>query len=450
MLAVIESGEFHPADYRAPFCGNRYDGMVHMPGTLGKISQLPDEEQTGYDDVAAIIQSAREEVLISNMQWDPDSGGYSPGFRLATAVAELYQKVKTNPRAYPRGMTVRILLGNYPNLATLQYGDQIWGVIQDLANAGVDRMEDPSIGWKVEVANYAGSYPHSHTKFLVADGKTLLGAGFNIAWLHLPEDDPSGKGDDLTDLGIVITGPVAQTGLSVFDDEWDGANQLYCPVLAPGEVDQSTCEWRIATANHSPDVLRIDLPGEDETALAIYRSADYKEADAAYTAALSAAKTSIDALHVNFSAELICMVNLFMEDVCTYENTLEYMHSLVDAMENGAKVRVIVENANSNGLENRAAYQILQDELVRRGLSDQFELRFFNGRLHMKSAMIDQELLIVGSQNFHYSSFGEGGLLEFSVATTSPKALQAYQQMFAEFWEQAIPYDQAEWGEAGG
>jgi cardiolipin synthase len=54
------------------------------------------------------------------------------------------------------------------------------------------------------------------------------------------------------------------------------------------------------------------------------------------------------------------------------------------------------------------------------------ELRFFDGRLHAKSVLIDGQLLIISSQNFHYSSFGKGGLREFDAATTDPQAIEIY------------------------
>jgi phosphatidylserine/phosphatidylglycerophosphate/cardiolipin synthase-like enzyme len=98
-------------------------------------------------------------------------------------------------------------------------------------------------------------------------------------------------------------------------------------------------------------------------------------------------------------------------------------------------------------MENRIAYKMFKDELQRNGLSDYLELRFFDGRLHTKSALIDQQLLIVGSQNLHYSSFGDGGLLEFVAATEAPQAIQDYQDMFNYYWELAIPADQAVWGD---
>ena len=208
---------------------------------------------------------------------------------------------------------------------------------------GVETMQDPSIGWKVEVANYNGSYPHSHTKFLVEDGKTLMSAGFNISWYHLPKDDASGKGDDLTDLGLALTGPVAQTGIAVFDSLWENANQLVCDDLQ-GDLKhlERTCTWNSASVSHFPESLKYYLPVDTSDAIALFRTADYKEADQAYQAALESAQDTIDAMHVNFSAKLICVVNLVFPGVCDYDNSLPYMRSLVDAIEqNGIHVRAL-------------------------------------------------------------------------------------------------------------
>jgi cardiolipin synthase len=69
--------------------------------------------------------------------------------------------------------------------------------------------------------------------------------------------------------------------------------------------------------------------------------------------------------------------------------------------------------------------------------------------LHTKSALIDQEFLVVGSQNFHYSSWGEGGLLEYGVATDDPQAVSKYLEMFEYYWEQAIPPEEADWASTG-
>ena len=90
----------------------------------------------------------------------------------------------------------------------------------------------------------------------------------------------------------------------------------------------------------------------------------------------------------------------------------------------------------------------LLQELERRepGLSELVELRFYNGKIHAKAALIDDQLLIIGSQNMHYSSWGEGGLTEYSVTTNDSGAIAEYQGLFEAKWEQAIPFEEAEFG----
>ena len=169
----------------------------------------------------------------------------------------------------------------------------------------------------------------------------------------------------------------------------------------------------------------------------------YKEADDTYTGVLDSAQSSIDAIHVNFSLELICMLNVLIDDVCTFDNALPWMVAMMNAVEQKqVKTRLLLENGGVKGLENGVAIQVFQDELVKRGLEDLVEVRFFDGRVHMKTVLIDQELLIVGSQNLHYSSFGEKGLLEFVVASDDPAAIESYLDMFSYFWEQGIPVDE--------
>jgi phosphatidylserine/phosphatidylglycerophosphate/cardiolipin synthase-like enzyme len=447
VLDVIQSGAFHPVDYKSPFCGNHFVGFVFMPNPAPEFYVLPPGDKTGYDQLADLLKKAQSEILFSNMQWDQDQDNLSPGSQMARTITAMYQQVKVNPEAFPRGMTIKILLGNYPSVSTLQNGDQIWNVVQDFVDAGLPTMEDPAIGWKVELANYKGSMPHSHTKFIVIDGKTVMAAGFNIAWTHLPEDNPSGKGESLTDLGVVLTGPVAQTGIAAFDDEWLDSNQLICNDLSNRDLEylEKNCTWQLANVSHIPESLKFYLPGDSADAIAVYRTAVYKESDHAYEAALASAQKTIDIIHVNFTADLICDLNLLVPTLCNYDNTLPYLHSIVDAMEqNGVQVRVMVEGSAGNGAENLPNIQILYNEAEKRGLQDQLEVRKFNGRVHMKSAMIDDKLLFVGSQNFHYSSIDDtgGGVNEFVIATDSPEALAIYSDMFEYYWQQAIPMDE--------
>jgi phosphatidylserine/phosphatidylglycerophosphate/cardiolipin synthase-like enzyme len=345
---------------------------------------------------------------------------------------------------------VRILLGNYPVVSNLQWGSQIEDVLTDLRQAGVEKMVDPAIGWRLEVANFPGTYPHSHTKFVVIDGERVAGAGFNYGYLHLPKDHPSGKGYDLMDLGLLIVGPVAQEAIGVYDDMWTGANQIYCEDFFPADGSdwKDTCKDLKGVADHVPEVQRYYLPpdGKDNT-FSLYRNSVFKEGDEFIAASIAAAQGTIDMMEVNFSLEMICMVNVVFPDVCTIDDALPWMDALLQTIEkNQTRVRVMMENTNSNGLENRVAANVLMDELKRRGLDHLVELRFYKGKIHAKSLLIDDQMLIIGSQNMHYSSWGESGLNEYSLATDNPQAVHEYKALFETKWQQAIPFKEAEYG----
>jgi phosphatidylserine/phosphatidylglycerophosphate/cardiolipin synthase-like enzyme len=85
------------------------------------------------------------------------------------------------------------------------------------------------------------------------------------------------------------------------------------------------------------------------------------------------------------------------------------------------------------------AIEVMRQELARRGISDLVEFRYLDGRMHTKGVLIDDKLLIVGSQNFHYSSFGESGLAEYNLATQSPEAVSQFKQTFDYYWQSAKP-----------
>jgi cardiolipin synthase A/B len=84
------------------------------------------------------------------------------------------------------------------------------------------------------------------------------------------------------------------------------------------------------------------------------------------------------------------------------------------------------------------------EELKRRGLDQYVELRFYNGKVHAKSTLVDGELLMIGSMNMHYSSWGPNALAEYVVTTDNPQAIQEYQRMFESKWVDAVPFDEAE------
>ena len=433
------------AKYRAPgtvipACQNRYDNLVFTPNPEPAFSDDNPYKNGAFELASNLIQDAKYEVLFATMWYDKDLNSDSPGSVLAVGVAELYRQLQEHPENYPRGLTVRLLLGNPPEFATGEYSDQTWSVISDLRDAGVDKMVDPELGWSLEVANFKGALPHSHVKTLIIDGKTAIAAGFNTTYNHFPIDHSSEKGNSRHDLGIQLTGPIAQDTQRVFDDLWAGADRRHCSDLHPpvDQVWQATCFDTPATSEHVPEVLRYYLPGDEAVAFSMYRSHKRDEADQLIISAISEAQESIDTIHVNFTLPLICDLNLLF-NLCTIENSLAYMQNLLIAAEdNGTNVRILLKLNPIEGIENLIAIELFIEYLQERGLDDRVQVRVFEGDVHHKSILIDDELLIVGSQNFHYSAFGEGaGLTEYSLGTDDPQAIEDYSRLFEYHWERA-------------
>ena len=44
----------------------------------------------------------------------------------------------------------------------------------------------------------------------------------------------------------------------------------------------------------------------------------------------------------------------------------------------------------------------------------------------------------------HYSSWGKSGLTEYSLVTSATDAIHEYQALFETKWEQAIPFEEAD------
>jgi phosphatidylserine/phosphatidylglycerophosphate/cardiolipin synthase-like enzyme/MFS family permease len=446
VLAALAQPEFRPGGEDIPFCQNRFVGYVYMPNPDPAFSSQPASENGGFDVVSLTAGRVEYELLFATMEYAPDEDDLNPGSVLAQEIAQLYQQIKADPARYPKGLTVRILLGNYPEMSNFVWGEQIWDAISDLREAGVEEMVNPEIGWKLEVANFDGTFPHSHTKVVVIDGELLMGAGFNYGYLHYPRQHPSNKGDDLTDLGLIVEGPVAQEAIQAFDDMWEGGNQIHCTDFYPfiPELWTTTCHQKVAHVSHVPEVLRYTPASVQGTnAFSLFRNTNYHAADEAIRQVVASAQDTLDIFEVNFSLKIYCVLDLLNDEICDYEDRLPFLDAITQAVEqNDVKVRVLVEKLNMNGMENKVAGREFLRELERRGLSDNVEIRFFGGRMHAKAVLIDQELVIVGSQNFHYSSWGDGGLAEYSVASEDPVAIANFLDEFNYYWEQGIPFEE--------
>ena len=76
--------------------------------------------------------------------------------------------------------------------------------------------------------------------------------------------------------------------------------------------------------------------------------------------------------------------------------------------------------------------------MEKRGLEDHVEFRFFDGLVHNKTILVDDEFLVVGSQNLHYSAFGKGkSLTEHNLGLVDPKAVKDFGRLFDYHWDRS-------------
>ena len=436
MYSVARDGGYRSQDGLIPFCRNRYEMMVFTPNTDPAFSDRPPTANGAYDDYAKLAKAAEFEVLFTTMAYKDAKNHDSPGAVFADAVAELYRQLKEEPEQYPRGLLVRILLGNSPPITSLELDSQLWLVLKDLQEAGIDRMADPDLGWKLEVANYSGAWPHSHVKTMIVDGKTVIASGFNHEYKPLPKDHPSGQGLGDADVGIVVTGPVAQHTRRIYDELWEGSVQRHCNDLT---VDRRllrfACKDTRGEPSHVPEVMRYYPTEDDSVVFSMFRNRVYDEADRQIIETFASASDSIEIAQAMFSMPLICNLNYFYE-VCSFDQAPSYMKSLMHAAENGARISILLMPYPIQSVENVIAMEIFSTEARSRGLEDRVELRFFDDLLHAKSALVDGAFLIIGSQNLHHSAFGTGkGLAEYSLGTSDPAAIAQFRRMFEHYWE---------------
>ena len=347
---VARQEKFRPASDIIPYCQNQFERIVFCPNPYPRFSDERPTVSGGFDKLADLVATAQYEVLFSTMWYEvdkhPDSPD-SPGSDLARAVAVLYRQIKEDPSRYPKGLTVRILLGNPPEIIATRFAGQYVTMLADLRAAGIEEMRNPEIGWNLEVADYEGQIPHSHVKTLVVDGKSAIAVGFNYQYPHYPEDHPSGLGGNRWDLGIQATGPVAQDAQETFDDMWLGSHRLYCSDFASSSpLWVLSCSSTPATTEHVPEVKKYYLPGGDSDVFSLYRSTEYKESDEVVPRAMESATSSLDILQVNFTLPMLCDLNLLFE-VCDFRDAPSYLNAIMTAVEtNHARVRILIQSGS--------------------------------------------------------------------------------------------------------
>ncbi|GBF04633.1 phospholipase D-like domains [Deinococcus aerius] len=401
-------------------CGNAFTGFLRTPRTATQ----PD----AFDVTADQIRGARAEVLLTSMEWQAGEG--RPGWTFARALRDLYLKVRANPADYPQGMTVRVVLGGFPDLGRPDGATQPLELVRDLTRLGVP-LNDPAAGWRLGVANYR-YFPHSHVKLHVIDGQDVTVAGYNYTAWHLPDTAPGGKG--LHDLGLRMRGPAAQDGVTVFNDLWRKAQQVRCPPEVTAENLFQACTLGPAEPPTHPGAARVVTPAGEARAFLLYRRPGFDQADRAMVALFGAARQRLDLMQAQFSPGYSCWWAYQNPDACPVSEWPVYLRAVLGAMERGVKVRALMVDYGIDRAPNRSGAALLRLEARRRGLEDRFEARYVTFPMHTKALTVDGRMVVAGSMNLHFSSWGPLGLNETMLATTDPGAVAQQQASFEDVW----------------
>lgn len=413
-------------------CRNAFVSFLRTPRTATQ----PD----AFDVTADQIRGARAEVLLTTMEWHAGEG--HPGWTFALAVRDLYGRVRAEPAAYPQGMTVRVVLGGFPDLKREDGATQALELVRDLTRLGVP-PNDVRVGWQLGVANYR-YFPHSHVKLHVIDGQDLTVSGYNYTDWHLPDTSPGGR--NLHDLGLRVRGPVAQDGVAVFDDLWRKSRQVRCPAgTRAGDVAR-VCTLREPDPPTHPDAARRLTRAGPARAFLLYRRSGFDQADRAQVALLGAARQSLDLMQAQFSPSLGCWSAYLQPQDCPVSRWPVYLRAVLDAMERGVKVRALMVDYGLDRAPNRSGVALLRLEARRRGIEDRFDARSVTFPMHTKALTVDGRMVLAGSMNFHFSSWGPLGLNEAMLATSDAGAVSEQQASFEDVWKnRSRPIPQEWW-----
>ena len=427
-IAQAVLAEVDPQEY----CGNQYDSLITLPPGRNAFERF----STLAENIA--LEPGPHEIDFATMGWfpdqDPDKDDEGPGEIFLQGVKVLYDAVDANPTAYEGGVKVRILLGlKYYSFTDCQ--DQRLYVMDDLDRLGIERED---INWSVEVAAYRNasqqqecglaeiSGTHSHVKMMIVDGKDMIASGYNMDYIYLqpPTTFP------YHDMGVQISGPVAQHSLQVFDNLW---KEAYRCDEATANFDNCIVESRTeTTADHDPSI-QVPVSTGENIVFSLFRDHEDKTADDAIAAAIRAANSEINVIQ-----------NRFM-----YSNNnwypLEYGRAILDALqkENSVDVNILASGgvdiaANVNGMCN--LYVQLFNEAPLRLLNLKFRISsLFTNPIHTKALSIDNKFTIVGSQNFDPSAWGSGylsfgDLAEYSLGIDSEQAANDFKTKLEEVW----------------
>jgi hypothetical protein len=417
------------------YCGNHYNDSNDSDGKIGLITLPPGEG--AFNRFGDLAKTARYEVDFVTMEWDPDEDlsatDDSPGEKFLQGVKELYEAVKA-PQAHGKpadyfagGVRVRILLGYKGKDGR----DQRASVMYDLNRLDIPRTP-PDLDWTVEVATYrddswtSTSMKHSHVKMMIVDGKDVIAAGYNMHYIYL-RPSPS------HDMGIEISGPIAQNALQVFDGLWAGAH--LCDI--PNATFDSCADESDVDTSHNPAMPIPTIVGNN-VVFSLFRDHNDKRklADNAIFAAITAADREVNIIQNRFAPFLYPPLPPF------------YARAVLDVLRKGdgqVQVKLLVDGGREDYLVNLAGICDLKKSLL---IEDPFGTHSLVARyssaqnpIHTKALSIDGKFVIVGSQNWDPSALGDnaepitfGDLAEYSLGIDSEAAATDFNTTFLAEW----------------
>lgn len=426
-------------------CANVVGPLLFFPQqdvSLGSAAQ-PSSPHGAFDLLAEQIRGAQREVLLSNMFWD--DGPEAPGRVLARAIADLRAQVQRHPERYPRGVVVRLLLGNGIGQGGFDLNPHqgLQALLRSLQAAGLPMPGQPEsvAGFHLEVSSWPYLTPHSHVKLLILDGRTALIGGYNVTSQHLPPGMPDSQ--NTHDLALTVSGPAARQAAATFDDLWEHSRRVECRLQRPTSGPEWYCPPDKINAASTHTWLTDSMPVGSAWAFPLYRRSGFENADSAIEQLLGAADTQLDLLQSQVSGTFGCTLTWGAPSGCRFpQDALPMWRAVLDAIEQRhIHVRLLIdEDPGTFKIEGQTFVYAMRNVLNERGLSEYFEVRYFSGgRLHSKVILVDKEMAALGSYNLHYSSQGPEGLNEYAVATSDAATVSQLQQLFEAEWKKSKP-----------